>query len=93
MVILIRVLILKYIGEVIDNLINFSNVGTAMLTLFRVAMQDNWRTVMTDLMHYNPYCSEDPKYCGRPFPQLYFISFMVISLQVILNLFILGLID
>ncbi|CAD8190377.1 unnamed protein product [Paramecium pentaurelia] len=80
-------------GEVINDLINFSNFWLAMLTLFKCVSGDDFRSIMNDCMHHNPYCSEDPKYCGSPYAQIYFISFMLISNYVLLNLFVLAMIE
>ncbi|CAD8187071.1 unnamed protein product [Paramecium octaurelia] len=80
-------------GEVINDLINFSNFWSAMLTLFKCVSGDDLRSIMNDCMHHNPYCSEDPKYCGSPYAQIYFISFMLISNYTFLNLFILSMIE
>ncbi|CAK62925.1 unnamed protein product (macronuclear) [Paramecium tetraurelia] len=80
-------------GEVINDLINFSNFWSAMLTLFKCVSGDDFRSIMNDCMHHNPYCSEDPKYCGSPYAQIYFISFMLISNYTFLNLFILAMIE
>ena len=38
-----------------------------MLTLFKCVSGDDFRSIMNDCMHHNPYCSEDPKYCGSPY--------------------------
>ncbi|CAK56623.1 unnamed protein product (macronuclear) [Paramecium tetraurelia] len=80
-------------GEVINDLINFSNFWLAMLTLFKCVSGDDFRSIMNDCMHHNPYCSEDPKYCGSPYAQIYFISFMLISNYILLNLFVLAMIE
>ncbi|CAD8106693.1 unnamed protein product [Paramecium sonneborni] len=80
-------------GEVINDLINFSNFWLAMLTLFKCVSGDDFRSIMNDCMHHNPYCSEDPKYCGSPYAQIYFISFMLISNYALLNLFVLAMIE
>lgn len=48
---------------------------------------------MTDCMKYNPFCKEDDKYCGSWVTPFYFISFMLLSNNVLLNLFILSLIE
>ncbi|CAD8111377.1 unnamed protein product [Paramecium primaurelia] len=80
-------------GQVMDDLINFTNFGNAMLALFKCASGDDWRTIMTDTMQHNPLCQEDPQYCGSTANQLYFILFMLLSNYVLLNLFVLGLIE
>ena len=64
-----------------------------MLTLFKCASGDDWRTIMTDTMHHNPNCSVDPLYCGSTYSQIYFFLFMLLSNYVFLNLFVLGLIE
>ncbi|CAD8114498.1 unnamed protein product [Paramecium sonneborni] len=80
-------------GAVIDEYINFTNFEYALLALYKCASGDNFRTIMTDTMHHNPFCNENPDYCGSEFNQLYFITFMLISNNVLLNLFVLGLIE
>ncbi|CAD8075873.1 unnamed protein product [Paramecium primaurelia] len=64
-----------------------------MLALFKCASGDDWRTIMTDTMQHNPLCQEDDKYCGSAANQLFFILFMLLSNYVLLNLFVLGLIE
>ncbi|CAD8084276.1 unnamed protein product [Paramecium sonneborni] len=80
-------------GEVLNDLINFSNFWLAMLALFKCVSGDDFRSIMNDCMHHNPYCQEDPKYCGSPYSQIYFILFMLISNYVLLNLFVLAMIE
>ncbi|CAD8104211.1 unnamed protein product [Paramecium primaurelia] len=80
-------------GQVMDDQINFQNVAQAMLSLFKCASGDDWRTIMTDTMFYNPYCVEDEIYCGSIYNQIYFFLFMLLSNYVLLNLFVLGLVE
>ncbi|CAD8125822.1 unnamed protein product [Paramecium sonneborni] len=80
-------------GQVMDEQINFHNIAQAMLTLFKCASGDDWRTIMTDTMHHNPNCSQDSSYCGSTYSQIYFFLFMLLSNYVFLNLFVLGLIE
>ncbi|CAD8209125.1 unnamed protein product [Paramecium pentaurelia] len=80
-------------GQVMDDQINFHNIAQAMLTLFKCASGDDWRTIMTDTMHHNPNCSTDSSYCGSTYSQIYFFLFMLLSNYVFLNLFVLGLIE
>lgn len=81
-------------GEVIDDYINFSNAWLATLTLIKCASGDDFRSIMNDCTSSNPFCSEqNQKYCGSSYNQLYFIFYMLISNYVLLNLFVLGLID
>ncbi|CAD8091567.1 unnamed protein product [Paramecium primaurelia] len=80
-------------GAVMDDQINFQNVAQALLALFKCASGDDWRTIMTDTMQHNPLCLEDPKYCGSVNSQYFFFLFMLLSNYVLLNLFVLGLIE
>lgn len=64
-----------------------------MLSLFKCATGDHWRNMMTDCMHHNPYCENQNKYCGSYWALPYYISFMLLSNYIVLNLFILGLVD
>ncbi|CAD8147067.1 unnamed protein product [Paramecium octaurelia] len=80
-------------GAVMDDQINFQNVAQALLALFKCASGDDWRTIMTDTMQHNPLCLEDPKYCGSVNNQYFFFLFMLLSNYVLLNLFVLGLIE
>ncbi|CAD8208793.1 unnamed protein product [Paramecium pentaurelia] len=80
-------------GQIMDDQINFHNIAQAMLTLFKCASGDDWRTIMTDTMHHNPNCSTDSSYCGSTYNQIYFFLFMLLSNYVFLNLFVLGLIE
>ncbi|CAD8111921.1 unnamed protein product [Paramecium sonneborni] len=80
-------------GQVMDDQINFQNIAQAMLALFKCASGDDWRTIMTDTIFYNPYCSEDEQYCGSIYNQIYFFLFMLLSNYVLLNLFVLGLVE
>ncbi|CAD8121632.1 unnamed protein product [Paramecium sonneborni] len=80
-------------GQVMDDQINFKNVAQAMLSLFKCASGDDWRTIMTDTIFYNPYCDENEIYCGSIYNQIYFFLFMLLSNYVLLNLFVLGLVE
>ncbi|CAD8120846.1 unnamed protein product [Paramecium sonneborni] len=80
-------------GQVLDDQLNFMTAATAMMTLFKCASGDDWRTIMTDTMHHNPLCWEDPKYCGSFASQIYFFLFMFFSTYVLLTLFLLSLIE
>ncbi|CAD8123254.1 unnamed protein product [Paramecium sonneborni] len=80
-------------GIIIDSQINFSTFTSSLLTLLKCITHDNFRSIMSDTMIHNIYCYDDPKYCGSQFAQIYFISFVFISNYVLLNLFVLGLIE
>ncbi|CAD8196993.1 unnamed protein product [Paramecium pentaurelia] len=80
-------------GQVLDDQLNFMNAANGMMTLFKCASGDDWRTIMTDTMHHNPLCWEDPKYCGTFYSQIYFFLFMFFSTYVLLTLFLLSLVE
>ncbi|CAD8075875.1 unnamed protein product [Paramecium primaurelia] len=80
-------------GIIIDSQINFSTFTSSLLTLLKCGSCDNFRNIMADTMIHNIYCYDDPRYCGSQFAQIYFISFVFISNYVLLNLFVLGLIE
>ncbi|CAD8110423.1 unnamed protein product [Paramecium primaurelia] len=80
-------------GIIIDSQINFSTFTNSLLTLLKCGTCDNFRNIMTDTMIHNIYCRDDERYCGSQFTQIYFISFVFIFNYVLLNLFVLGLIE
>jgi Ion transport protein len=66
---------------------NFDNVGSAMLTLFIVASQENW----PDIMHQAIDSAgerEGPRQDSTPAAAYFFISFMMIGSYFFLNFFI-----
>ncbi|KAJ9470512.1 Muscle calcium channel subunit alpha-1 [Diplonema papillatum] len=71
---------------------NFDNFGSAVLLLFRCCTGEDWNGIMHDLMVEPPECDGD---CGPPVlvPPLYFISFLLLAAQVMLNLFIAIILD
>ncbi|EGR32725.1 hypothetical protein IMG5_072530 [Ichthyophthirius multifiliis] len=65
-------------GNIINSYNNFFNFGNAMITLFRCSTGENWQVFMFD--------------CGKTegsFSKIYFISFILICTFIMLNLFIL----
>jgi len=65
-------------GQNINSFTNFENFGMAMLALFRISTGENWH-----LMMFQTIKSE-----GNYTPVIYYISFIVITSFVMLNLFI-----
>ena len=59
-------------GDFIDKYNNFSNFGTAMLTLFRCATGEDWGMIMFDLSKQEPDCVPD-KTCGTGMTFLFYI--------------------
>ena len=77
-------------GEYLNRHANFENVLSSMEVLFRVTTGENWNGIMHDLM-IGPEdgCVEYPKSnCGTPLAILYFISFLLITAFIMLNLLI-----
>ncbi|KAL4480370.1 hypothetical protein ABPG74_020886 [Tetrahymena malaccensis] len=74
-------------GVVIDKYNNFENFGNAMITLFRCSTGENWYQFMFDCGKTSG-CVQG-KDCGSPFSTLFFISFVLICSFIMLNLFIL----
>ena len=76
-------------GQVISqqDYMNFSNFGLAMLMLFRISTGEDWNMVMYDTMDKGN-CKFGTQ-CVSAFAPLYFISFVLICTFVMLNLFVL----
>jgi len=74
-------------GENLNEHANFESFGMALLTLFRVATNDEWVGVMQDCMVSPPSCSRAEGNCGNRVAYLYFISFVIIVSIILLNLF------
>jgi len=65
-----------------DTYMNFKNFGNAMILLLRVSTGEDWNRIMFDTYPYQQF-----------FSPLYFISFVVICSYVMLNLFVLVIIQ
>eukprot|EP00873_Tetraselmis_striata_P040098 jgi/Tetstr1/460362/TSEL_005661.t1 len=76
--------------------VNFWDLQTTFLTLFRMSTLDDWVDIMYTAMYGNDIVPCDPwrgDRCTEPTPQpwlasLFFVSFAVLSAFVVLNLFI-----
>ena len=75
-------------GEVIDEYNNFHNFGLAMLILFKCSTGDEWFLIMFDLTKKEPGC-EMTDSCGSIAAIFFFLSFFLICSYIMLNLFIL----
>ena len=75
-------------GDVINDYMNFKNFGQAYIMLFRVATGEDWNVIMYDCSKLEPDCIAG-KTCGSAFAAGYFIFFVLIVPNVMLNLFIL----
>jgi hypothetical protein len=77
---------------------NFSNFGSAILTLLQILFGDEWHDLMEDCALQPPYCT--PNFvthdgrllsygdCGMTFSPVYFLSFKILCEFTILNLFV-----
>lgn len=80
-------------GEVIDeNYKNFKNFGSAYLLLFAIATGEDWNKLMYDCVDTPPDCVEGET-CGTSFAAAYYIMFILVITHIMLNLFILVIIQ
>ena len=75
-------------GEVIDEYMNFRNFGMAMILLLRISTGEEWNMIMYDTMKTGDDCIPGET-CGSVIAPLYFITFIMICTYVMLNLFVL----
>lgn len=68
---------------------NFSTFGMAMLTLFRLSTLDTWPFLMFDSQIQPPFCSLRDGNCGDYWNWIYFVSFIVIQVCILLSFVIL----
>eukprot|EP01012_Entosiphon_sulcatum_P053801 TRINITY_DN740_c0_g1_i1.p1 TRINITY_DN740_c0_g1~~TRINITY_DN740_c0_g1_i1.p1 ORF type:complete len:2364 (+),score=263.90 TRINITY_DN740_c0_g1_i1:1645-8736(+) len=91
------VLGVQFFGSVVlqDYLTDDANFGSfyrAMMVLFRMTTGENWNGIMHNTMVQPPKCTAGVN-CGTSLAPLYFVSFMLISYFVLLNLFIAIILD
>ena len=79
-------------GTIINGYKNFQTFGSAYLLLFAIATGEDWNLLMYDTMNTWPDC-EEGETCGSKFAPVYFISFIMVITHVMLNLFILVIIQ
>ena len=75
-------------GQVINQYKNFENFGNSMILLIAVSTGEDWNKIMYDTANTSPDCVPG-RNCGVGYGLVYFISFVVICTFVMLNLFIL----
>ncbi|CAD8119651.1 unnamed protein product [Paramecium sonneborni] len=83
-------------GAYMTDYMNFSNIGKALLILFKICTKNNWIRIMIDVSEHNQYCtSETQIFCGVKwiYANIYFYTFVLISNFVAFNLFITALVD
>ncbi|CAK57129.1 unnamed protein product (macronuclear) [Paramecium tetraurelia] len=83
-------------GAYVTDYMNFTNIGKALLILFKICTKNNWIRIMIDVSERNQYCTpETPSYCGVKwiYANIFFYTFVLISNFVAFNLFITALVD
>jgi len=76
-------------GEVIDfRYKNFKDFMLAYILLFGISTGEDWNKVMYDTIDTPPNCIAR-KTCGTSYTPFYFILFIMVITQIMLNLFIL----
>ena len=75
-------------GNVIDEYRNFNDFGQSFLFLFVISTGENWNMLMYDCNKTPPNCVEGVD-CGTSFAPAFFIVFVLFVQNVMLNLFIL----
>jgi len=74
-------------GDSLSDDRNFNDVGSAMLLLFQATTGDDWSGIMDDcLINEERGCDPELGDCGSPVALPFFVSFMMISSFVLLNL-------
>jgi len=80
-------------GDVLDpDYKNFKNFNSAYLLLFAIATGEDWNKLMYDCVKTKPNCTQGET-CGTSWAPLYYISFIMVITHVMLNLFILVIIQ
>mmetsp|Transcript_25092 Transcript_25092/g.33643 ORF Transcript_25092/g.33643 Transcript_25092/m.33643 type:complete len:177 (+) Transcript_25092:743-1273(+) len=79
-------------GEIIDEYKNFRVFDRSFLLLFSISTGEDWNLIMYDCSRLPPDC-EPGLTCGNEFAPAYFISFILLITYVMLNLFILVIIQ
>jgi len=72
-------------SDVITDHANFRNIGMALLTLFRCSTGEGWDKIMLAVA--------DQQRGGNRASYLYFVAFLTLSTHIVLNLFVMVLID
>jgi hypothetical protein len=79
-------------GDVINRFKNFETWDDAFLLLFAIATGENWNVLMYDCWRTPPNC-EPGINCGSSFAWVYFVIYIMLVTHIMLNLFILVIIE
>ncbi len=75
-------------GDAINSVYNFSNFGLAMMLCLKMATGEDWNLFMFDCARTSADCVAGLG-CGNVYAYIYFISFKIIVTFIMLNLFVL----
>lgn len=79
-------------GDVIDEFKNFTNFHQSFSLLFSISTGEDWNRIMFDTMRLPPDCVEGVT-CGSTIAPVFFLTFIMVVSNVMLNLFILVIIQ
>lgn len=87
-------------GKYMNDYMNFTNIGKAMLVLFKACTKNNWVRIMEDIFDSYLECKheqheqhEDCEKTSQLFASIYFYTYLLISSLVAFNLFVTALVD
>uniref|UniRef100_A0A7S1IVH8 Ion transport domain-containing protein n=1 Tax=Eutreptiella gymnastica TaxID=73025 RepID=A0A7S1IVH8_9EUGL len=80
-------------GENLNQDANFEDMPHAMLLMVRMSTGEAWNSIMADCMVQEPFCSEQFADCGVPTAPIFFVSFVLLGMFILLNLFIAVILD
>merc|ERR1711871_110401 len=78
-------------GGDLNSQANFKNFGTALLTLFRCSMGEDWDLIFRELVWFRcagPTRLYNPEQCSTVVPATFFAVFLVVQVFVVMNLFV-----
>jgi len=80
-------------GECLNEHANFKQFGRAASTLFRVTTGESWNCIMHDIWVQPPLCTPEVDCGAQRLSMFYFISFIVINVFLLTNVFLSVLLD
>lgn len=80
-------------GNIIDDYFNFSNFGMSMLMVIKMSTGEDWNYVMFDTMRTEKDNCVPDVTCGFSYSPVFFVPFMSITSFVMLELFVLVIIQ
>ena len=82
-----------YEGNVIGEYKNFTNFHMSFSLLFSISTGEDWNRIMYDCMRMPEDGCIPTKTCGHSFAPVFFLSFIMLVTNIMLNLFILVIIQ